>query len=58
MVDADHLVYAAHVDLAMADKRTLHFLRQEARRNDALLPEAAVSHIRKSSSLDDLFPPL
>lgn len=54
MIDADHLVYAAHVDLAMVDKRTFDFLRQEARRGH-LLVKTAVQHIRKSSSLDDLF---
>jgi len=47
MIDADHLVYAAYVDLAMVDKRTFHFLRQEARRRDVLLPETAVRHIRQ-----------
>jgi len=57
MIDADHLVYAAHVDLAAVDKRTFNFLRQEARRRSVLLPETAVGHIRKSSSLNDLFPP-
>ena len=55
MVDADHLVYAAHTDLAFVDKRTLNFLRQEARRADVFLPETAIRHIHKSSLLDDLF---
>lgn len=56
MIDADHLVYAAHTDLAIVDKRTFSFVRQEARRNASLLPEAAVRHLRKVSSLGDLFP--
>lgn len=57
MIDADHLAYAAHVDRAFVDKRTLHFLQQEARkRNSSLLPPTAIDHIRKSSSLKDLFP--
>jgi hypothetical protein len=56
MIDAGHLVYAAHTDLAFVDKRTLNFLQQEARRRSVLLPETAVNHIRKASSLDNLFP--
>jgi hypothetical protein len=49
MIDADHLVFAAHVDLALVDKRTLHFLQSESRRRPALLPQAAIEHIRRSS---------
>lgn len=52
--DEDHVAFTPYVDLLFADKRTVSFLQQEARRAPNPLPQALVARVRKAADLDDI----
>jgi hypothetical protein len=53
-VDSAHLAFAPYVDLLFADKRTVHYVTQEARDRPECIDRPAASKVRRAGSLDSV----